>query len=174
VGKCVQGWCNGVAKKEEIRRCEFDGPRCHTCEVDLFGGPFWDGWNHTFLPGRYQEEEFRKANIKCMDVSSMIVKGFCCAARLYQYGDRNRREGTQSSWKVLYPEGNYNKEDLEEKGGLDDQASAMEVFVDPQCVEHSKMVSMREHPDNVELHKKKSGAPTLLAVLSVAIAVVMS
>lgn len=166
VGHCVMGFCNGVARKEEIRRCEFDSPRCHMCEVEVFGGPFWDGWSQKFQPGSYDEVDFRKRNMKCEDISSMQVKGHCCAVRLYQYGGFNEKANPEKSWKVLYPEGNYNKEDLEEKGGLDNEGSSMDVFVDEHCKRAHMSIAEREHGVAFQ-----NGATSLTALLALFVAV---
>lgn len=145
-GKCVFGDCMGLREKTEVRKCKFDSPRCHQCEVTVYGKSAWDGWSHTFLPGTYEERELRQRNLKCMDISSMKVYGFCCALRLYQYGDMNRRAGDPAhTWVAMYPEGNYAKEDLEAKGGFNDQASSLQIFIDKECVAMHKAIALREN-----------------------------
>lgn len=161
-GNCVLGNCGGQSNSRELRKCRYDAERCHTCQATMYGRDCFNtedkdcdaGWKATFGIGTYEEREMRQHNARAMDTSSLKVMGFCCAARLYQYSNRNR--GKDSAWEVVFPEGVYGKRALEERGAFNDEASSLEVFQDQHCIDAVKALHNKQH----------SGAATAFVTLA--------
>mmetsp|Transcript_38199 Transcript_38199/g.91816 ORF Transcript_38199/g.91816 Transcript_38199/m.91816 type:complete len:499 (+) Transcript_38199:93-1589(+) len=117
-------------KPTDSKRCVDEGSHCTACTVTLFGGRNFDGWQQEFSVGKYTTKDLIAHGAKCDDVSSVKVQGLCCHARLYQYGDFNKRT---KGWKATLPVGAYDNDALEDKDVQDNDVSSMKVWVDRTC-----------------------------------------
>lgn len=131
--------CNNADEKEclgarpdDSKKCVDMGPHCTECKVTLFGGLNFDGWHVDFAPGKYDTDGLVGRGAKCEEVSSLIVEGRCCHAKLYQYGDFNKKT---KGWKAVVWHGKYDQDALEDKGVENNDVSSMKVWVDKRCSE---------------------------------------
>jgi len=120
-------------KPHDREKCVDHGEHCSRCEVELFGGRSFSGWHATFSVGKYETDDLVGRGADCEETSSIRVKGLCCRAKVYQYGDFNRRN---KGWKVTLPEGEYDTDELADRGIEDNDVSSMKVYVDSHCQAH--------------------------------------
>mmetsp|Transcript_1422 Transcript_1422/g.3018 ORF Transcript_1422/g.3018 Transcript_1422/m.3018 type:complete len:559 (-) Transcript_1422:15-1691(-) len=117
-------------KPAEAEPCDDVGPHCERCQVQLFGGPEFDGWNVTLPQGSFNTDDLIARGVKCEETSSVRVLGTCCEASLFQYGDFNRRN---KGWHLKLVEGDYTADQLSERGADDNDLSSLKVHHRPRC-----------------------------------------
>mmetsp|Transcript_42173 Transcript_42173/g.101418 ORF Transcript_42173/g.101418 Transcript_42173/m.101418 type:complete len:472 (+) Transcript_42173:136-1551(+) len=120
-------------KPSSLEACRDHGAHCSHCKVHLYGNQDFSGWQANFAPGTYDTEDMISHGAKCEEVSAIKVLGACCLAKVYQYGDFNRRN---KGWKVTLPEGEYDTDELADRGIEDNDVSSMKVYVDSHCQAH--------------------------------------
>mmetsp|Transcript_29588 Transcript_29588/g.70993 ORF Transcript_29588/g.70993 Transcript_29588/m.70993 type:complete len:571 (+) Transcript_29588:147-1859(+) len=117
-------------KPSSVEKCIDRGEHCTQCDVELYGGAYFDGWKAPLGPGSYSTDQLVQHGVKCEEISSVKVIGRCCHARLYQYGDFNQRH---KGWKVTVGSGNYDADALEDQGARDNDISAVKIWLDKTC-----------------------------------------
>mmetsp|Transcript_8141 Transcript_8141/g.17715 ORF Transcript_8141/g.17715 Transcript_8141/m.17715 type:complete len:534 (-) Transcript_8141:171-1772(-) len=130
-------WCQNKDVKECIgkrpvlyERCTDRGPHCSQCEVQVYETPDLSGRVVSLTEGRYDTHSLSKRGLNCEDISSVRVKGYCCRAKLFQYGDFNART---PGWTATLEEGNYTDDRLGAAGAQDNDVSAIRVFLNETC-----------------------------------------
>mmetsp|Transcript_57607 Transcript_57607/g.123842 ORF Transcript_57607/g.123842 Transcript_57607/m.123842 type:complete len:565 (-) Transcript_57607:36-1730(-) len=121
--------CTGTKPPSE-ESCWDRGAHCRECSVELFGEATFSGWQATFEPGRYNTEEMIMHGARCEEVSSIKIVGHCCKAKFYQYGDFNRRT---KGWSAQVGVGEYDGEEMEDAGVVNNDVSSMKIWVDERC-----------------------------------------
>jgi hypothetical protein len=117
-------------KPVDSERCVDRGEHCHKCNVELYGGAFFDGWKAELPLGSFSTDDLVQRGVKCEEVSSVKVLGRCCHARLFQFGDFNQRH---KGWEVTLKSGDYDADALEDAGARDNDVSAVKVWLDKTC-----------------------------------------
>jgi hypothetical protein len=76
----------------------------------LYGGSNFNGWKQSFGVGKYTSDDLIARGAKCEETSSMKVDGMCCKAKVYEYGDFNKRT---NGFKVKLGAGEYDQDAME-------------------------------------------------------------
>mmetsp|Transcript_9392 Transcript_9392/g.20567 ORF Transcript_9392/g.20567 Transcript_9392/m.20567 type:complete len:496 (+) Transcript_9392:126-1613(+) len=131
-------WCSHDDERECLGEkpissdvCVDHGKHCSVCDVTLFGGSNFNGWQQTFGVGKYGSDDLIARGAKCEETSSMKVNGLCCKARVYEYGDFNHRT---NGFKVKLGHGDYDQDAMESHGIENNDVSALKVWLDERCV----------------------------------------
>jgi hypothetical protein len=95
------------------------------CQVTMWGGRAFDGWEHTFSIGDYNSAELEFRGLKCDDISSLEVVGDFCMLTGYEYGDFNR---IHAGWEANFTQGKYDVHDMESRGAMNNDMSSLKVF----------------------------------------------
>jgi hypothetical protein len=125
--------------------------------VDVYGGPNFDGWHHSFDVGSYTSVDLEHAGVKCDDISSVEVVGVYCTFTGFQYGDFNT---AHSGFQVELKQGRHSASDIEAAGGKDNDISSFKVVQEQspkaaQAVQEEGVVNGTE--GFAALHAKGSG-----------------
>lgn len=96
----------------------------------MYETPDLSGRVVSLTEGRYDTHSLSKRGLNCEDISSVRVKGYCCRAKLFQYGDFNART---PGWTATLEEGNYTDDRLGAAGAQDNDVSAIRVFLNETC-----------------------------------------
>jgi cobalamin biosynthesis Mg chelatase CobN len=143
------------SKPASQEACVDDGDHCSRCRVELFGNGDFSGWRATFTPGEYDTDAMIARGAKCEEVSAVKVKGECCHAFLYQYGDFNNRN---KGWSAHLKHGDYDSMELEDMGVQDNDASSLRVEMDEDCKKATR-TSVKEY--HSKHHHRRSSSRQL-------------
>mmetsp|Transcript_13707 Transcript_13707/g.30358 ORF Transcript_13707/g.30358 Transcript_13707/m.30358 type:complete len:580 (+) Transcript_13707:162-1901(+) len=120
------------ASKETCEGKTGCGPPCH---VRLYGDDNFAGWNVSLQIGKYDKAELATRGGAEDDISSVIVRGPCCRAALFEHDKFNKgKPAHRDGWKAILKEGRYTTADLEREGAKDDDTSSVHVYNDEQCL----------------------------------------
>mmetsp|Transcript_32474 Transcript_32474/g.78015 ORF Transcript_32474/g.78015 Transcript_32474/m.78015 type:complete len:501 (+) Transcript_32474:122-1624(+) len=126
--ECEHHKCPGD-KPEATAYCEGHGETCEACEVTIYGGGLFEGWEHTFKAGSYSSSELEYEGVKCDDISSLEVVGARCQMTAFQYGDFNQQH---QGWKATFREGKYDVEAMEANGARNNDISSFKLVKLPK------------------------------------------
>lgn len=141
--ECEHHKCPGT-KPEAAAYCEGRGQTCEACEVTIYGGGLFEGWEHTFRAGSYSSSELEYEGVKCDDISSLEVVGARCQMTAFQYGDFNQQH---QGWKAVFREGKYDAEALEANGARNNDISSFEVVKLPKPDPPARHADLHPHSE---------------------------
>mmetsp|Transcript_32092 Transcript_32092/g.78341 ORF Transcript_32092/g.78341 Transcript_32092/m.78341 type:complete len:531 (+) Transcript_32092:97-1689(+) len=117
--KCLQD------KPASSEKCYGRAETCDMCQVTMWGGKTFDGWEHTFTIGEYNSAELEFRGLKCDDVSSLEVVGDFCEMVGYEFGDFNK---IHNGWEAKFTQGKYDVNEMEAHGARNNDMSSLKVY----------------------------------------------
>merc|ERR1719335_510064 len=83
---------------------------------------------------------------RCEDATNLEVIGVCCHVEVYEFGHFNANH--KNGFHAKFKEGKFTRQDLSERGVLDNDISSLRVKNDQECVERLGLNEFKEGKEN--------------------------